>query len=283
VAAAVVAAVIVIGHGGAVQPQSAAAAVLERAAKAPAMVSPLHLGPHQYWYVEDVTALQTTQHPRTCKADCDETQVVRWWVGPSKYSMHTYVIARPAKRTTVTQAPPNVPMKAAPNSVRWSGIGGGYDRGLHYQAMLTVPTSVGALRKLTAHLGLQPNSKPLPRVDEEQFIFENVQGILQQPRVPARMLSGLYRLLATLPGARLVGQVTDTLGRPAVEVLYKLPEAPASHTHLSYALLFDPKSYVLLDVLSTATGKYPSYDDTAYVNSGLVKRIGGLPKAGPQW
>jgi hypothetical protein len=111
------------------------------------------------------------------------------------------------------------------------------------------------------------------------MLLGDMPGILLQPRVPARMLSGLYRLLATLPGVRVKGQVRDALGRPAIEVICQLPEARNSDTHTKLELLFDPKTYVLLDFLNTITGKYPSYSDAAYVRSGLVDRIGGLPGA----
>jgi hypothetical protein len=279
IAAAVVASVSLVGHGGAVQPQSAAAGILDRAAQAPAMVSPMHLGPGQYWYVEDVLAGPRAQNMHACGNACYEIRVVRWWVGANRYVSHQYVIERSAKPTAVTALPPNAPLKAARYSPRWSGVGGGYDQILHYSQMLTMPTDVGSLKDLTSHLGLQPNAKPLSPIDEEQLMFTNIQGILVEPRVPARMLSGLYRLLATLPGASVVGMVTDTLGRRVLEVTYRYPEAPGADMHLELALLFDPKTYVLLDTRSIATGKYPSYSDMAYVRSGVVDRIGALPGA----
>jgi len=282
-AALVVAAFILVGHDGAVQPPSAAAAVLERAAKSPGMVSPLHLGPGQVWYVEEVNAGQMTQNPRTCTTRCYATRVIRWWVGPSRYSMHMYRPRYSSQLITVTKQPPNVPMNAAPFSPRWSGVGAGYDQMLHYNVMLKTPTDVRSLRNLLSHLFAPGQSKPEPRWLQEQMIFENIDGILSQPRVPARMLSGLYRLLATLPGVSLKRQVTDTLGRPAVEVLFRfLNDGPGSKARTTAELLFDPKTYALLDVLNTSTGKYAQSSDMAYVRSGLVRRIGGLPTASEQ-
>jgi hypothetical protein len=282
-AALVVAVFILVGHDGAVQPPSAAAAVLERAAKSPGMVSPLHLESGQVWYVEEVSAGQMTQDLRTCKARCYGTRVIRWWVGPSRYSMHQYRPRYSAQLITVTKQPPNVPMHAARFSARWSGVGPGYDQMLHYNVMLTTPTDVRSLRKLLSHLFVPTQSKPEPHWLQEQMIFGNIAGILSQPRVPARMLSGLYRLLATLPGISLRGQVTDTLGRPAVEVLYRFRnDGPGSKTRTTVELLFDPKTYALLDVLNTSTGKYAQSSDLAYVRSGLVSRIGGLPTGSEQ-
>jgi hypothetical protein len=277
IAAAAAAAVVLIGQGGAVQPSSAVAAILERAAQAPAMVSPLHLGPHEYWYVEDVTAGPRAQNMKRCGNACYDIGVERWWVGARRFVSHYYVLADSAKPTTITQTPPNVPMTAARYSPRWSGIGPGYDRTLSYQRMLTTPTDVNSLRNLVLNLGVSRYSKPVSRIDKEGLIFSNIGGILEEPRVPARMLSGLYRLLATLSGASVVGRVTDTLGRQTIEVTYKLPEPSGS---INLALLFDAKTYVLLDTHQTATGKYPSYSYTAYVRSGLVSNIGALPKAG---
>jgi hypothetical protein len=146
--------------------------------------------------------------------------------------------------------------------------------------MLTVSTSVSSLRWLLWHLPSQHWPGPQPRWAVEQIIFMNIQGILLEPRVPARMLSGLYRLLATMPGATLKGDVTDTLGRRALEVDYRYPLSPRERgTDMKLALLFDPESYALLDVTQTTTStKFPdSYSETSYVNSGLVHHIGALP------
>jgi hypothetical protein len=155
---------------------------------------------------------------------------------------------------------------------------------LHYNVMLTTPTDVRSLKSLLFSLSFAPRKpKPEPRWLREQIIFQNIGGILSQPRVPARMLSGLYRLLATLPGVSLKGQVTDTLGRPAVEVLFRfLDNGPSSTTRTTVELLFNPKTYALLDVLDTTTGKYPQSSDQAYVRAGLVHRIGGLPSGSGQ-
>jgi hypothetical protein len=240
----------------------------------------VHLGPNQYWYVEDMTAGPRAQNMHRCGNACYDIGVERWWVGARRFASHYYVLADSAKPTSITQTPPNVPMTAARFSPRWSGVGGGYDRILSYQRMLTIPTDVNSLRNLVANLGVSAKSMPSSRVDEEQLIFINIGAILNEPRVPARMLSGLYRLLATLPGARVAGRVTDTLGRQAIEVTYELPEPPGTDYHIELALLFDPTTFVLLDTHQTVTGKYPSYSYTAYVRSGLVSKIGALPKAG---
>ncbi len=283
-AAAITAAVVVLAHGAAVQPASAVAAVLERAARAPSLVTPVHLGPHQVWYVEQVWAGQTTQHPASCMSDCYETRVIRWWVGPSRYSMHQYVTSRSARLHRIRSAPPNRPMIPARYSPRWSGVGAGYDQLLHYGRMLTTSTSLGSLRWLMLHLPAAHITRPLPRWETEQLMFAGISGILSQPRVPARMLSGLYRLLATMPGASLRGRVRDTLGRPALELDYRLPVAPAQRgkLRLQWELLFDPRSFALLDTIQRTVSSSPklpsSYAEMAYVNSGLVRRIGALPR-----
>jgi len=274
--------VLVLGHGGAVQPASAVAALLDRAANnSTSLVGPVHLGPGQVWYVEQESVTGNTT--AACKTGCYETRLVRWWVGPRRYSMHTYVLSRSATRPTITRAPPNVPMKAARFSARWSGVGGGYDLLFHYKLMLTVSTRPSSLRSMLLHpRGVRNVPRNPPRWEREQLIFTGIQSILLEPRVPARMLAALYRLLATMPGATLKGQVTDTLGRHAIEVDYQMPNAPTVHgTKIRLALLFDPKSYALLDTIQVITSKkFPSYSDMAYVSHGLVHRIGGLP-AGP--
>jgi hypothetical protein len=279
VAAAVVAVVLVVGHGGAVQPASAAAALLRRAAAAPAMVSPAHLGPHQYWYVEDESAEGPRAELRTCGNDCYQTVVTRWWVGARRFSSHTYVIAKSAKPTTITRPAPNVPMKAARYSARWGGVGWGYDEIMRYPVMLHAPMAPSALRRLLERWGLQRGFKA-PKGDPQwrrQLMFTNIQGILSEPRVPARMLSSLYRLLSVTTGVKFVGPVTDSLGRPTLAVAFRL--AGARRTYAEYELMFDPSSYVLLDTrVAENDGRSRPVDYTAYDRSGLVRRIGALPK-----
>lgn len=287
-AAAVVVVVLLIGRGGAVQPASAVAAILGRAAHAPSLVTPVHLGPGQVWYVEQATTGGPAPTAKPCQRECYETRMIRWWVGPNRYSMHTYVLGHSKQLRRITHAPPNVPMTAARYSARWSGVGGGYDQLFHYKLMLTTSTSPAALRRLLLHPpGVHGIPARMPRSEAEQVIFGSIQAILLEPRVPARMLSGLYRLLATIPGATLKGAVTDTLGRHAVEVDYRLPleRRDAHEAVIALALLFDPKTYVLLDTVETTshTGKFPSsYYELSYVNSGIVHRIGGLPAQAAQ-
>jgi hypothetical protein len=280
VAAAVVAVLVLvlIGHGGAVQPPTAAAAVLERAAKATGMVSPLHLGPDQFWFVEDEMVTNTDQHPQRCKARCYAIHVRRWWVGANRFEFQQYETAHLAKRTTVTKAPPNLPLKGRPDSTRWSGVGGRYDLFLGYRRMLTASTDVRSLDHLVTHAQWSPRTKPPAGIAGQEVRFSTMWEILNQPRVPARMLTGLYRLLATWPGARLVGRRTDTLGRPALEIAYNYPTLPGYGTKVEWRLLFDPKTYVLLDDIVVGTGKHFVYQDIAFVRSGLVSRIGAFPK-----
>jgi hypothetical protein len=278
VAAAVAAVVLVVGHGGAVQPASAAAALLQRAAAAPAMVSPAHLGPHQYWYVEDENTEDRSSNPPTCGNDCYQTRVTRWWVGARDYSMHQYVLQESANPTTITRVAPNVPMKAARYSPRWSGVGPGYDLTMHYALMLHAPTAPRALRGFLERWGLLRTQKEKATpVIRRELLFANISGILSQPRVPARMLSSLYRLLSVTPGVKFVGPVTDSLGRPTLAVAFG--ERGGDHTRAEYELMFDPSSYVLLDERSISRGgPDPNSGYTAYVRSGLVRRVGALPK-----
>lgn len=288
-AAAAVVVVLLLGRGGAVQPASAVAAILGRAADATSLVTPVHLRPGQVWYVEQAMTDGPAPRSTGCQRDCYETRMVRWWVGPNRYSMHTYVLGRSKQFRLITHAPANVPITPARYSARWSGVGGGYDRNFHYKLMLTTSTSPAALRRLLQHPpGVRGIPARMPRWEAEQVILGSIQGILLEPRVPARMLSGLYRLLATIPGATLKGAVTDTLGRHATEIDYRLPLGPriAHEAVIKFALLFDPKTYVLLDTNGTnmsRTAKFPSsYWELSYVNSGIVHHIGGLPEQAAQ-
>lgn len=288
-AAAVTVMVLLLGHGGAVQPASAVAAILGRAADATSLITPVHLRPGQVWYVEQAMTNGPAPNSTGCQRDCYEIRMVRWWVGPNRYSMHTYVLGRFKQFRLIKHAPRNVPLTPARYSARWSGVGGGYDQLFHYKLMLTTSTRPAALRRLLMHPPrVRGIPARMPRSEAEQVILGSIQGILLEPRVPARMLSGLYRLLATIPGATVKGAVTDSLGRHAIEVDYRLPEGPriGHEAAIRFALLFDPKTYVLLDtngtIISHNTKYPPSYWELSYVNSGIVHRIGDLPARASQ-
>jgi hypothetical protein len=283
VAASVAAVVLLVDSGGAVVPASAAAALLQRAAAAPAMVSPLHLAPGEYWYVEDESAVYRGQNnPPTCGNDCYQTVVTRWWVGARDFSSHNYVLAKSADPTMISAPAPNVPMTAAPNSARWGGVGPGYDRIMHYSVMLTAPTAPDALQTFLENWGPRAPGK-LTSSERRELLFMNIQGILSSPRVPARMLSSLYKLLSLQPGVKYIGAVTDTLGRSTVAVSFGFDGG--DHSHVQYELMFDPTTYVLLDTSSVESGgpgPSPISGYTAYVRSGLVGRIGALPTSSGQ-
>ena len=229
VAVTLLAALILVGHDGAVQPQTAAAAVLERAAKAQAQatVSPLHLGPGQVWYVEDVEAGQQAQNLRTCKAQCYATRALSAGgsVRTATRCICTGPGSRPAPHNGHAAAAQRADARAARFSPRWSGVGPGYDQQLHYNIMLTAPTNIASLRHLLLHIYPPQSPKPLPRWEQEQIIFSNIDAILSEPRVPARMLSGLYRLLATAPGREPEGP-GDRLQAWATRARGRAPPAP---------------------------------------------------------
>ncbi|HEY6886629.1 MAG TPA: CU044_5270 family protein [Solirubrobacter sp.] len=79
----------------------------------------------------------------------------------------------------------------------------------------TDPVALAAkLRAVTKTTQLHPGSEPTAR----DYVSTAMQMVFDARQTPPAVLRGIYAFLATLPGMRLIGDVTDPLGRPGKAV-----------------------------------------------------------------
>jgi hypothetical protein len=108
-------------------------------------------------------------------------------------------------------------------------------------------------------------------------LFVTISDLLGETQVLPELRIALFRLAATLPGTRPLGETTDATGRPGVGVAY-------SDGAVSRQIIFDPGSALVIGVRNVATdpssttpptpsevslGVVPGTSET-YVDSGLV-------------
>jgi hypothetical protein len=272
-AAAVAIAVVLVIGGGATVRSEAAAAVLRRAAAAPLPAPPAHLPSGRFWYVEWNTVAESIVPVRgggTVSAEV--TTVQRFWIGARRWVVRDRVIGvRPLQpiRTATQRA---ALMENRGSSVV-RGRDGSYDLPVSYARMLAAPTGTAALR-LWLIDGQGRPAKPVRLALRRSDVIETIHDLLIEPLVPARLRAGLLRVAATVSDARVIRNVRDPLGRPAIAVVFtdKDPAAPRLRTEL----LFDPRS----DALLAERQRAPSgrlLEQFAFQTSGLVRRIGARP------
>lgn len=151
--------------------------------------------------------------------------------------------ARPLAATTATSVP----------SATWTVSDGtvGYVEGdlaglkaAQFRQMPTSPQGVAALLRhyyvavgCTRHPGCSP---------EDQFIWSEALFLLQDP-VSARVRSAMFRVMASLPGVRLVGAMTDPLGRRGYALATdSLEPGDNPDYHPVHAVVIDPRTGSLL-------------------------------------
>jgi hypothetical protein len=275
VAAAVLLATQVFVRGGAVQPASAAAAVLRRAADAALASPPARLKPGQYWYTENIGTYRDVGTTQRGLVGALVSEVSQLWVGRERLLSRTRIVkvapaagSRPWQQRAIRSFF-RVGVRSARSSAR------GIDVPVSYQAMLRAPRSRSALARWVLHAESAPGFTPKPRY-RAQIMFTTIHDILIEPMVPARVRAGLYRVAATVQGVRMLGRTQDTLGRAALAVGFR--------DHASGyedELLFDPVSYALLDYRETAVARIGAHlpagsvmEETAFLHAGVVHRFG---------
>jgi hypothetical protein len=280
--AAAVAAVALITqvfvHGGAGVPQSAAAAVLERAARVTLTSPPARLGPHRYWYEADDGTYLDVGNTRQGSITAYVSEIERYWIGADHWSRRETVMSvRSAEK--ITKPWQRAALKMFTGSPSMSVKGSSYDLPVSYARMLATPTSTRALRTFVLHAETAPGFTP-ERKWVPDILMNSIHDILIEPMVPARIRAGLYRVAATIPGIKLLGRVHDSLGRPAFAIGFADRDQQTE-----YELLFDPNSYVLLDAVETVIrGRSNSIPagtvegSTAYIAAGVVRRPGQTRK-----
>jgi hypothetical protein len=260
-------------RGGAVQASPAAAAVLRRAADAVLLSPPKALKPGEYWYTENEGTYLDDASSRHGVIAAFVSQVQREWVGRRCGTRDDRLVGvRPLVRPKSDwQRHALAGFQANPSFTSCGGTGA--DQPVSYSQMLRAPTSTSALASWVLRAEAAPGFTPKPQY-RAQIMFTAIHDILIEPIVSARLQAGLYRVAATIPGVRMLGLRHDTLGRTGLAVGF------VDHNGYEDELLFDPRSYALLDYDETTrhrSGPLPAgtvTQETAFLAAGLVHRIG---------
>jgi hypothetical protein len=268
-------------RGSVVRPESAAAAVLQRAAlAAEASGGPRTLRAGEYWYVHSRdtrlgVTFGSTAHPIVIvnARGSEDRQVwigrgVRSWlstraVGPVQF------LAASAREQWVRAGRPKE-LKGLPNGPLPADA---FD--MPYKQLIALPTNVDALWHVVKHQAGRGSAGW-----QRHEMFTVIGDLLREDPVPARVRAALYRVAARIPGIQLVGMTHDGLGRPALDVALN-----DSFDGNREELLFDPRTANLLGERTTVV-KPPSkfhvkpatvvYEST-YIFSGIAEHVGERP------
>jgi hypothetical protein len=288
VAVVVVAATAVAAQwrGGAAHPTSAAAAVLERAARvAEASGGPRELRAGEYWYVHSrwstVGAVfpgrhDSRRHPLVI-VDALTPYDRQIWVSPNRPGL---LISRPvgpvrflsaaAREQWVRDGRP-APLKDLPQGPLPADA-----FGRPYKQLLALPTNVDALYRVVKHQAGKGSA-----AWQRHEMFTVIGDLLREDPLPAPVRAALYRVAARIPGITMLGMTHDGIARPALAVSLNDTLYGARDE-----LLFDPHTAKLLGEASVIMKPGPKYHvapgtvqaASTYITSGIVQRPRQLPR-----
>jgi len=273
-------------RGGAANPPSAAALVLQRAAQAAeASGGPRQLRPGEYWYVKSIWTTPGVQFAEPSGRASDtivnalSTYERQAWIGldrPGRVESHvvgpiTFLSAAARRQWIRAGRPRELP-----------GFNGALPPNaflLPYRQLLSLPTNVRSLWQLLyREAGSRPGQGNAAWKRHE--MFTEIGDLLREDPIPAKVRAALYRVAARIPGIQVLGLTHDGIGRPALAValndkLYGMRSE----------LLFDPKTSALLGERSVVVKPPPAYhvkpgtvhEGATYISSGIVERIGQVP------
>lgn len=134
----------------------------------------------------------------------------------------------------------------------------------------TNPARLGALLRKRAIEGGPPG----PRED-----FVQVGDLLRETDAPPALRAALFKVAATIPGVRVLGRITDRLGRTGIVVAYA-ERPPAGKYAGMYGLdelIFAPQTSALLDeqtvLVNTRAHTRAITSWTAYIATGVVDSV----------
>jgi hypothetical protein len=144
-----------------------------------------------------------------------------------------------------------------------------------YTYLARLPTDPGALRAwLYAH---PDGGQPL-----NDQVWTDIGDLLSEMLVPGKLAAALFRVAATIPGARVVPHATDAAGRPGIAVA-----RPETNGPFAGELIFDPRTYRLLGVRAVLTrpvrGEGPSgtvIESAAKIHAAVASRLPRHPASG---
>lgn len=284
-AALAVAIVIVLSlRGGAANPTSAAAAVLQRAAHAAAVAGgPRQLRPGEYWYVKsyDTTAGANVVAPPSVPGrirvivDALTTTERQVWIGVDKPGR---IVTRVTRPITFLSAAARQQWIRYGRPRQLPGLRSELPPGTFirpYRQLQTLPTNIDALwRLLQRHAGHGSSAQ------QHSEMFTEIGDLLRETPIPAKVRGALYLVAARIPGIQMLGLTHDAIGRPALAVALN-----DSFTGLRNELLFDPHTSALLGESSVVVHPPSTYHvkpgtvqtGSTYITSGIVERIGQTP------
>jgi len=152
------------------------------------------------------------------------------------------VWARPLA-TTTAGSPPSATWGSSDGTV---GYVEGDEAGLkaaQFRQMPTSPRGVAALLR-QYYVATGCNRHPAGCSPEDQFTWTDALSLLQDP-VSARVRSATFKVMASLPGVRLLGPMTDPLGRRGYALATNSLE-PGGILNAVTAVVIDPRSGSLL-------------------------------------
>jgi hypothetical protein len=274
--------VLVLGaalQNGVTRPASAAAAMLQRAARAAeASGGPRELRPGEYWYVHSRdTNLGVMLSNRVQIVDALGSTDRQIWIGldaTSRLSTHVigpieFLSARARKqweragRPSQAADPRNLPLPS--NAFAFP-----------YRKLLALPSNVDSLWRVVKQ---DAGKGSAAWVRHEMFTV--IGDLLREDPVPARVRAALYLVAARIPGIQMLGLTHDGIGRPALAITLN-----DSFNQEREELLFDPRTAKLLGERQTVVTPNRGFhvkpgtieSESTYLASGIVQRIGQRPR-----
>jgi hypothetical protein len=271
-------------RGGAAHPGSAAAAVLERAARAAeASGGPRELRPGEYWYVESRWTTAGVQlaggNPARPRQIIDALGSVdrQAWIGVGKPGLVRTRVVGPIRFLSAAAAEQWVrdgrPAQLNLTS-HFSLPPDAFD--MPYKQLLALPTNVDALWAVIKHDAGKGSA-----AWQRHEMFTVIGDLLREDPLPPTVRAALYRVAARIPGIEMLGLTRDAIGRPALAVaLNDVFDGQRAE------LLFDPGTAKLRGEGYVVVNPPPAYHvkpDTVrtgstYLSSGIVQRIGERPR-----
>jgi len=109
-----------------------------------------------------------------------------------------------------------------------------------YGELIHLPTDPAKLRRWVVRNAINPGSTCASGASDCN-IFSFAEALLAGGPLPPKLSAALYRVIAGLPGMRLIGRTHDPLGRPGVAVAYFFKHQPGRTE-----LIFSPKTGAFL-------------------------------------
>jgi hypothetical protein len=126
-----------------------------------------------------------------------------------------------------------------------------------YQELVELPTDpAGLAAALTQRVRANPQFRGASRAHLTVELFGTIGYLLEHYPLPPQLRAALYQVLTRLDGVKLIGNVTDLAGRPAVSVAIDIADQPL---HERYELLLEPATGRLLGARSVLTRKVPGW------------------------